>query len=450
MKKLVVIFTFILIFPTFSNSMLHSSDIDPLVNLSIDVNIKRIRKIIIEEKPNFSIKINVGGKVWESDTFHAYDIFSPCIAHFDIPDDSEEINISIEVLEGNEIADLSGDGESLDIIYDVKRGSWYGEDKLKDASGYGHAGGYEDGKIGNEDYEIWFDISFNDYDNDGLTYWEETNIYHTNPMECDAGKDYDNDGLPIEWEDKWGYDPFKVEAHNILDPDYDGLQNIEEYMMENWLADPFRQDIYVEVDCMLPSPSGIKHEMPEKSIQMLYSAFTKYNIMLLLDTGNMGGSDEIPYDEALDWDELHQIYEKYFLHNDQKNPRKGVFHYAIICHEIVFWRRPAGGMNFRRDAFVLGSAYIQKWRPREESMKIAHASLFMHELGHSLGLNNYIGIDNEHTRFPWQIQYWLFGNYKSCMNYRYAFKLVDYSDGSHGFLDHDDWGNLNLRRFESS
>ncbi len=193
----------------------------------------------------------------------------------------------------------------------------------------------------------------------------------------------------------------------------------------------------------------IKHIMPEKSIQMLYSAFSKKNIVLFIDNGIIEEMDIIPYKDSLNFDDLNEIYQKYFLHNQSDNPRKGVFHYAIICHEIEFWRRPAGGMNFKRDAFVLGSYYIQKWRPIESKQIVAHASLFMHELGHQLGFNNYIGVDNEHTRFPWQLQYWLFGNYKSCMNYRYSFSLVDYSDGSHGFLDYDDWGNIDLSRFNS-
>lgn len=33
------------------------------------------------------------------------------------------------------------------------------------------------------------------------------------------------------------------------------------------------------------------------------------------------------------------------------------------------------------------------------------------------------------------------------MNYRYVFKLVDYSDGSHGENDFDDWGHLDLTQF---
>jgi hypothetical protein len=44
--------------------------------------------------------------------------------------------------------------------------------------------------------------------------------------------------------------------------------------------------------------------------------------------------------------------------------------------------------------------------------------------------------------------YWIYENYKSVMNYRYVHKLLDYSDGTNGFNDYDDWGNLDLTWFE--
>ncbi len=40
-----------------------------------------------------------------------------------------------------------------------------------------------------DDCEIWFDITQNDKDNDGLTYWEEINIFNTNPRMSDTDSD---------------------------------------------------------------------------------------------------------------------------------------------------------------------------------------------------------------------------------------------------------------------
>jgi hypothetical protein len=74
----------------------------------------------------------------------------------------------------------------------------------------------------------------------------------------------------------------------------------------------------------------------------------------------------------------------------------------------------------------------------------------MHELGHTLGIfhSNSPGCDNESTMYPWRKGWWVWANYKSCMNYRYAWSLVDYSDGTHGEKDFDDWGNIDLAFFQ--
>jgi hypothetical protein len=51
-------------------------------------------------------------------------------------------------------------------------------------------------------------------------------------------------------------------------------------------------------------------------------------------------------------------------------------------------------------------------------------------------------------KYPWQPMYYVYRNYKSIMNYRYTYKIFDYSDGINGFLDNDDWGTLDLSYFE--
>ena len=71
----------------------------------------------------------------------------------------------------------------------------------------------------------------------------------------------------------------------------------------------------------------------------------------------------------------------------------------------------------------------------------------MHELGHTLGLNHYGGVDNEETRFPWNKEFWEWGPYRSCMNYRYAYKLVDFSNGDDDDHDRNDWEVIDLPRF---
>ena len=70
----------------------------------------------------------------------------------------------------------------------------------------------------------------------------------------DRKLDPDNDGIPTAWEWMWGYNPSSWDNHSYLDPDNDGLQNTEEYYMEKFQANPFKPDIYIEVDWMKKSP----------------------------------------------------------------------------------------------------------------------------------------------------------------------------------------------------
>jgi len=74
----------------------------------------------------------------------------------------------------------------------------------------------------------------------------------------------------------------------------------------------------------------------------------------------------------------------------------------------------------------------------------------MHEMGHNFGIRggNPPGCDNRGCIYPWRLGFWLYWNYKSCMNYRYTYKIFDYSDGSHGIRDFDDWKEIDLTYFE--
>ena len=75
----------------------------------------------------------------------------------------------------------------------------------------------------------------------------------------------------------------------------------------------------------------------------------------------------------------------------------------------------------------------------------------MHELGHTLGLM-WLGGHNTNAYYFWQKDWWKWRPYKSVMNYGYMYgviwDLVDYSDGSRGRNDFDDWSNLDLEYFD--
>lgn len=63
-----------------------------------------------------------------------------------------------------------------------------------------------------------------DSDGDGLLDGAEVNIYGTNPLQADS----DDDGMPDGWEILYGLDPLVDDA--ALDPDDDGLSNLEEFI----------------------------------------------------------------------------------------------------------------------------------------------------------------------------------------------------------------------------
>lgn len=225
---------------------------------------------------------------------------------------------------------------------------------------------YEDGSTGTDedDCVLWFDVYQNDNDNDGLMYREEVHTYGTDPTADNRGEDLDNDDIPIEWEDKWGYDPTIWDDHYTLDPDSDGLENVDEYFTAQWGSDPFYKDIFVEVDWM----SG--HAMTSTAKDKVITAFANQHIVLHIFTDK-----EVPHKDNFNWpDDWDTYYNDYFTSN-----RKGVFRYCVMTH------RDGSGSWFTYgqgespgDMFVLYDANI--WFDKDNNQ----ASVFMHELGHNI------------------------------------------------------------------
>ena len=356
MKKILILIFIALLFiptvigtPSFLNvkenynldtSLLY--DYDPLVDVSVTVEINKIRsfdKVDVQipsvEKiddfgdPDFYVKIFINEEEFISpiyyDTKYVYD--QDWSATLNVPDDKEFVNITIQLWDWNEngdkICDISPfdyeilDTYEVDLEYSILTGHWEGDDYVDDSpgefdpSGYGRLNGCDDGSIyqRDSDCELWFDIYQNDYDNDGMPYWAETTIFNTDPTVDDRGRDDDNDGVPIEWEYRWGhnfgrhdshnwfYNPFEWDDHYDIDPDNDGLSNAIEYLMSEWDSDPFRKDVFVELDVMESNPDGNFICFPIESEELLYTAFNRQNVVLHLDSGCMGGTDIIPFDE---------------------------------------------------------------------------------------------------------------------------------------------------------
>lgn len=474
-----------------------NEDFDPLVDTTVSVEIKQIRSLEARDlrvvstnnidfftNPDFYVKVFINDEeftspVWKNQMY----IYPQWSATLNVPDDTEFVNITIQLWDASlgvdRLCDLSDNVDTypgtydISLLYSIKSGHWFGDDYIpfedfwgeSDPSGYGRVNGCDDNSIyqRNRDCELWFDIYQNDYDGDGIPYWTEVNVFHTDPTIDNRGEDADGDGVPIEWEFKWGhyfhwhwghgtvenvwvYDPFVWENHTAMDEDNDGLNNVEEYLTSQWGSDPFRRDLFIELDQMAAGPDGESISLlPEGSKEALKTAYDKHNIVYHLDDGSMGGGEILPFESQVDREDLgDRYYNDYFLHGNESRWRQGVFHYALVVYDAGF-----NGYAVRGDEWQISTKYV------EENCKqlffvsedIVYASVFMHETGHSLAIEN-PGVDNENTMYPWMVEYWKYRPYKSCMNYGYTYILVDYSDGSRGMNDFDDWNQLDFTAFE--
>jgi hypothetical protein len=480
-------------------------DLDPLVDLAVTVEITQIRtleqmdlghhpisKIDRLSDPDFYVKVFINNQEFTSPTwYNTKYVYNPnWSATADVPDDVELVNITIQLWDASptgdrlcDISDNSGNGEAaydITLQYDLKTGHWDGDDWLPgfwggpDPSGYGRLNGCDDNSQyqNDRDCEMLFNIHQNDFDHDNIPYWTEVNVFKTDPTVGNTGEDFDHDGVPIEWEWKWGYsqsfdrrnytiiphwiyDPNIWENHTNLDPDADGLNNIEEYRMADWGADPFRKDLFVELDQMEAGRNGQPASLlPDGSKELLRTAYDKHNIVYHLDDGSHkdSGSDMIPFDNltTADWgssnNELQKIYNDYFLHGNPNNWRLGVFHYGVVVYQCSL----ANGNMFGMGSYQISSKGLNEKAASLPYLDrdIVFASAYMHECGHTLNIENPC-VDDQNSKYPWELNWWKYRPYKSVMNYGYMFLMVDYSDGARGRNDFNDWNSMDLTAFET-
>ena len=447
-----------------------------------------------DEKPIFNFEIVVEGetfrgpvdyKAWDTDYIynHRYKITEEWNDEYtDYVGEREKIQVQINIIskEKKLLKTTEKIAESIVVEYDFRTGRWTGDDSFNDSDGYGHYNG--------TDFEVWFYLYQTDYDHDGIPYWTEVNVLGTDPKIDDSKLDPDTDGLPTSYEWKWGYDPFTHDNHTTLDPDNDGLQNTEEFFMQKYTANPYYPDIYIEVDHMEKTPykplaiemqptklvpsvkipkivktnlDGWEHQFYEESQQMIMDRYNEHGITVHIDDGCMGGGgDVIPFamsnyetddriygDGAVEMEKglVSQYYNQYFTQD-----RIGIFRYLLVLH--------GGGETFNQDykgtydtmtvpmnkGFYKNMLNVAIANPRMKRVGIAISVL--HEMGHTcgIGLMHHGGVDNttENVAVEWD-------DYKSCMNYqKYSERIFDYSDGTHGPNDKDDWAAIDPGYFQ--
>jgi hypothetical protein len=457
------------------------NSISPYINQGLTVEILRIRHrglmdkmfkfgIGWRNKPNFYWITNVDGKecnslgnIGSNGIYSEWDtITQECRVKNFVEEEQEISDVTITIMEkikkgilGIRTAHI--EQEKIHITYDYRTGRWSGDDNFKDSDGYGHYVG--------ETYEVWFNLYQSDYDHDGIPYWTEVNILNTDPTVDDSVLDQDNDGIPTSWEWKWDYDPFFWDDHSHLDPDIDGIENIEEYFMRKWFADPYQPDIYIETDGMKKrSLIDLKHVFFKDTQQMIIERFIQHGINVYIDDGwpdgpNNGGGELLPFVKSIDDVEGGQVL-GFYQHNFA-DERKGIFRYIIIANELGWCI--SSKYNYY-DTILVGSGIKPNFKTRlaftPRYQRVGLAKGILHELGHSFGLlpTSFKGNDIMApigSRWPnmsdEEYEKYL-KEYHSIMNYKYIFadrKLFDFSDGSNGPpYDQNDWDHIYLPSFQ--
>jgi hypothetical protein len=236
----------------------------------------------------------------------------------------------------------------------------------------------------------------------------------------------------------------------LADVDNDGLSWYEEYIVHTQFKGiPINhQDIYVEVDWM----EG--HSFKKLAQIDVILQFARHKISLHIDTGWMGGGEEVtPHKDVTesdatsgDYNDMYDYKDKYFDYTH----RWGIFHYALFAHNTGAGTWGLGSLGVSEgggggnppntgDDILIGEGNWKKYIP--ESVQgdddYIQAIIFMHELGHNLGLYYGGGIKYEGSTDGWNPL-----GPVSCMNYYYIYSLLDYSsdEWSSGiYLDIDTW-----------
>lgn len=454
-------------------------DFDPLVDIVVSVNIDSIRcledGIDINSDPDFFVKVKINEEVftspvWENSCY-LYDL--GWSASLNVPDNYPYVDVVIELWDkdtNNQICDISPDDISCpdpynaEMVYDIRTGHWRGDDNMGygDESGYGRLNGCDDGSYYKveRDCELYFSITQNDYDSDLAPYWVEVYSYNTDPTESNMGSDLDEDLIVFEWEHFWGFDPSHYDDHANIDPEEDSINNIEEFMTSQWGSNPYGKDVFLELDQMGLGPNGEGVLVPATSEELIRTAYGRRSIVFHLDDGYMGGGEIIPFEEVSYILYDRDIYNHYFLDDNPDNWRRGVFRYAVFVNR----HKPISGLEFAGDgtiidfcrkglnSFIVSSNTMKSASERlDKSLDFVFACAIFHELGHTMGfwMGHPPGCDNQLSKSPLQPGWWRYINYKSCMNYHYTYSILDYSDGTNGRNDFDDWGNLDFTHFEN-
>lgn len=208
--------------------------------------------------------------------------------------------------------------------------------------------------------------------------------------------DTDGDGLLDQWE-RYGYDA-----------DRDGIVDVNLPAMG---ANYRHKDIFIELDWMTghkPAAEAITDVVAAFQSAPVKNPDKKTGITLHVDTGELGGGNEVVHDANLSpvWTEFDAIKSANF--NDG---RGAVFHYCLFAHDYEGTTSSGISKDIPASDFIVS---LGSWDYGTGTVK-QQAGTFMHELGHNLGLRHG---GNDHIHYK--------PNFISIMNYFFQMDWLRY------------------------
>ncbi|WP_155120009.1 hypothetical protein [Haloarcula rubripromontorii] len=272
-----------------------------------------------------------------------------------------------------------------------------------------------------------------DTDGDSLVDGREVSKYGTNPRVADSDRDGLSDSAEVEGQSnptRWDTDRDGLNDQREAtlgtnpsqrDTDGDGIPDGLEVKRPSIYpdADPLRKDVYVEVDYMTGNGLSRNDYNTEEVVEEFATA------PVTNPDGTEGIALHIRYDEAVPYRD--GIYFSSVSRNEKLNnfdayeakfrdfERKG-YHYALGVNDL---------QRSNADAMRLGGmAGVGKFAFEPDQ------SVFAHELGHSLGLKEFRGVDSE--KIP-------YSEYPSVMSYNAPNDAVGYATGDESGTSQNDW-----------
>lgn len=325
----------------------------------------------------------------------------------DTDDDGLHDRAEVEIYETNPTqADTDSDG--LDDAVETSATSTSPTESDTDGDGLSD---------GTEFHDPTTDPTSVDTDGDGLEDGPEVNEYGSDPTSVDT----DGDGLDDGREASLGTDP--TDSDTDGDGFQDGVEVHDGSVLTN--ADPLRKDVFVEVDYMQGTT------VPEEKLESVEKAFA--NAPVQNPDGSLGITLHVRTSNSPVAAEANTSLVQYSnsYYRSEFDTRGYGYYHALIVREV-----PDG--NVRGNRVGITSVGVDGLLVEGRPNRVRVAKTLMHELGHNLGLypGDHRGIDSYALK-PKQ--------YPSVMNYHRLGPCdcnYDYSDGSHGPDDFDDWGHI--------